>query len=67
MAWFSNGRKYWKYRGRIYSCKIRRKKSSDPYQNALGMSREQFNYEMNRKYLEKFPTHEAKLKHLGLK
>ena len=73
MAWFRNGRKYWKYRGRIYSCRIKRRKttissssSTDPYKRALGMTREQFNYEMNKKYLEKFPTYEAKLKHLGI-
>lgn len=72
MAWFYNGRKYWRYRGRTYSRKIKykknkRKKYSDPCMNALGITREQFNYEMNQRYLEKFPTHEAKLKHLGLK
>lgn len=25
MAWFKNGRKYWKHNGRIYSCKLKRK------------------------------------------
>lgn len=28
MAWFKNGRKYWKHNGRIYSCKAKRRTSS---------------------------------------
>lgn len=28
MAWFKNGRKYWKHNGRIYSCKAKRRFSS---------------------------------------
>lgn len=28
MAWFSNGRKYWKHKGRIYSCRAKKHRSS---------------------------------------
>lgn len=46
--------------------KIKQNNIDKPYKKALGMTREQFNKDINDRYAEKF-SYEAKLKHLGIK
>ncbi len=50
MAWFSNGRKYWKHQGRIYSCRVKhhfKKKSNDnKYNFKYASERKRYNNDL---------------------
>lgn len=61
MAWIHNGRKYWYHKGKRYSCKIRRTKRLSK------ATQQRYLNDIKDRYREKFGSHEAKLRYLGIK
>lgn len=63
MAWFRNGRKYWKHRGKIYSCSCRsRKYTYRKLKNKIRYYRNSKKYYVNPKILNYAEREMYKLK-----